>query len=64
MLKVIKVIGFSDLNTCEFTTAINCEIRKLAQMYTFPDQMNWLSPVNGLHHSHYFKHQLHEYILM
>ena len=40
MLKVIKVIGFSFLNECELTTAINCEIPKLTQMYTFHDQMN------------------------
>ena len=29
MLKVIKSIGFSVLNICELTTAINCEIPKL-----------------------------------
>ena len=40
MLKVTKVIGFSVLNICELTTAINCEIPRLTQMHTFHDQMN------------------------
>ena len=40
MLKVIKVIGFSVLNACELSTAINCEILRPSQMFTFPDQMN------------------------
>ena len=40
MLKVIKVISFSVLNACELSRAINCEILRPTQMFTFPDQMN------------------------